>query len=208
VFLKAKRALVAEHAQRLAADGLAVGTAGNLSVSTGEMVAITPSAVTYEELTDELVCVVGLDGRVYAGAKPSTELPLHLALYRERGEGAIVHTHSPNATALGLIAHELPAVHYLVADLGGPVRVAPYAPPASEQLAHEVHNAIAGRNAVLMRNHGAITVGETLETAYDRALLLEWLCGVYLRARTLGEPALLHEDELGRLAAHVARYRA
>jgi L-fuculose-phosphate aldolase len=207
MFLRSKRELVARYARRLAADGLAVGTAGNLSISTGEVVAITPSAIPYDEVTEDLVCVVGTDGRVLAGAKPSTELPLHLAIYRERGVGAIVHTHSRDATALGLIARDLPPVHYLVADLGGPVRVAAYSPPASDHLAQDVVYALEARNAVLMRNHGALAVGDTLEVAYDRALLLEWLCGVYLRVRMLGEPALLGEDELGRLAELVARYR-
>jgi L-fuculose-phosphate aldolase len=199
------REQVAAYARRLAADGLVVGTAGNLSARADEGIAITPSAVPYGELTADLVALVALDGTLLEG-DPSRELPLHLAVYSETDAEAVVHTHSPWATALACVADELPAVHYLVADLGGPVRVAPYATPGSDELADALLAALAGRSAALLASHGAVTVGETLALAYARAVLLEWLCALYARARSLGEPRLIVADELERLADLVRTY--
>jgi L-fuculose-phosphate aldolase len=194
------RELVVRYARRLVPDGLAVGTAGNLSARAGaDVVAITPSALEYDTLTPDLVSLVRVDGTVVEG-EPSTELPMHLAAYEEAGTAAVVHTHSAFATALGTVAEELPAIHYLVADLGGPVPVVPYATPGSAELAQLVASALAGRSAVLLRNHGALTVGDSLPHAYARALLLEWLAALYYRARALGDPALLEQRELDRLA--------
>ena len=201
----AGREAVAAYARRLVADGLVVGTAGNLSVRLEDRVAITPSAVSYEELTSELVASVALDGTTLEG-DPSRELPLHLAVYRETDADAVVHTHSPWATALACTADELPAVHYLVAELGGPVRVAPYATPGSEELGRALLPALAGRSAALLASHGAVTIGATLEQAYKRALLLEWLCALYARARSLGEPRLIAAAEVDRLADLVKTY--
>jgi L-fuculose-phosphate aldolase len=198
---------VVSYARRLARDGLVVGTAGNLSVRSGDTIAITPSAVSYDALTAERVALVTLDGGGVEG-DPSRELPLHLTLYRETEAGAVVHTHSPWATALACTRDELPPVHYLLAELGGPVRVAPYATPGSEELAQALLEALAGRSAALLASHGAVTIGETLAQAYSRAVLLEWLCALYSRARSLGEPRLLAADELDRLADLVKTYGA
>jgi L-fuculose-phosphate aldolase len=199
------REAVAAYARRLVGDGLVVGTAGNLSVRLDDRVAITPSAVPYEELTPDRVALVALDGTALEG-DPSRELPLHLAVYRETDADAVVHTHSPWATALACTAHELPAVHYLVAELGGPVRVAPYATPGSEELGQALLPALTERSAALLASHGGVTVGATLEQAYARALLLEWLCALYARARSLGEPRLIAAAEVDRLADLVKTY--
>lgn len=208
MLLARERELVSRYARRLAADGLAVGTAGNLSVRAGDLVAVTPSALDYDELEPALVPVVDLDGaRADGELPPSTEIPLHLALYHA-GAGAVVHTHSPAATALGTVTDELPAIHYLVADLGGPVRVTPYRQPATPELAEEAARAVEGRTAVLLGNHGAITLGDTLEKAYARAQLLEWLADVYLRARGLGEPRVLSDDDLAAMGRALERYGA
>lgn len=196
---------LAKYARRLAADGLVVGTAGNLSTRVEEGIAITPSAVPYDELRPELVALVALDGTPLEG-DPSRELPLHLAVYRETDADAVVHTHSPWATVLACAGNELPAVHYLVAELGGPVRVAPYATPGSEDLAEALLEALAGRSAALLASHGAVTVGNSLAQACARAVLLEWLCALYARARALGEPRLIAADELDRLADLVRTY--
>ena len=199
------REQIAEYGRRLAADGLVVGTSGNLSARVGGEIAITPSAVPYDELTPELVALVAVDGARVEG-DPSRELPLHLAVYRATDAGAVVHTHSPWATALGCVTDELPAAHYLIAELGGPVRVAPYATPGSDELAETLLDALAGRSAALLAAHGAVAVGATLAKAYARAVLLEWLCALYARARVLGEPRLIDDGELDRLADLVRTY--
>jgi L-fuculose-phosphate aldolase len=196
---------VANHARRLIEAGLVVGTTGNLSVRDGNRIAITPTAVPYEELAPEQVALVALDGTAISG-RPSRELPLHLAVYRELEEDAVVHTHSPWATALACAADELPAVHYLAAELGGSVRVAPYATPGSAELAEGVLSALNGRSAALLASHGAVTVGKTLEQAFARTVLLEWLCALYARASSLGEPRFISSDELERLRDLVQSY--
>lgn len=207
MLLERERELVVRHAQRLGPDALAVGTAGNVSARAGDLVAITPSAVPYDELHPGLVCVVGLDGgAVEAPAPPSTELPMHVAAYRATGAGAVVHTHSPYATALSTVVEELPAIHYLVATLGGPVRVAPYEDPGSDALAGALTAALDGRTAAILGNHGVVTVGEDVARAYGRARTLEWLCALYWRASALGSPRVLTPEELGRAAALMARY--
>jgi L-fuculose-phosphate aldolase len=201
MLLEHERRLVVEHAQRLRPDGLAVLTAGNVSVRRGDVVAITPTGLDYDLLRPELVCVVALDGAVVESERaPSSETPLHLAAYRDRSVGAVVHSHPPYATALATLVDEVPPVHYLFADLGGPVRVAPYATFGTGELAESVTRALVGRNAALLANHGTVTVGDTLERAYGRSVLLEWLCAVYYRARLLGEPRALDPAEIDRVA--------
>lgn len=207
MLLRSEREELVAFARRLESDGLAIGTSGNLSVRAGEHVAITPSAVDYGVLTPEAICVVTLDGApVEAEAKPSTELPMHLAVYRHRDEAAVVHTHPPFATALSTVLEELPPVHYLIAMLGGRVRVAPYVTPGSQQLADVVVSALEDRSGVLLQNHGALTIGASLAQAYSRARTLEWLCDVYHRARLVGEPRILTDGELRAFAAELEHY--
>lgn len=201
MLLEAERAEVVRFARRLRPDGLVVGTAGNLSRRIGDLVAITPSAVDYDELDADLICVVGLDGGVLEGDRPaSSELPMHRAVYRETDAAAIVHTHAPYATTLATVVDELPAIHYTIAELGGPVPVAPYATFGTPELAGVVAEALDGRYAVLLGGHGTLTVGDTLAQAYGRSILLEWLSALYYRAMLLGEPRLLAPDEVERVA--------
>lgn len=206
--LEQARTAIADGGRRLLADGLVVGTAGNLSVRVGERIAISPSGVDYDAVTPDDVAVVTLDGVHEAGRPPSTELPLHLATYRRPDVAAIVHTHSAKATALGLVADVLPAVHYLVVDLGGPVPVLPFALPGSEELATAIAGALAdpGRTALLLRNHGTVTVGDTLARAHARAVTLEWLAGLWHDASLHGDPAVVTDAELAAVAEHLTGY--
>ena len=207
VTLAAEREEVVRHARRLRPDGLVVGTSGNLSARRGELVAITPSGLDYDELTPELVCVVDLAGEVVDGElAPSTELPMHLAAYERTDAGGVVHTHSPYATVIACAEEELPPIHYLLAELGGRVRVAPYATFGTPELARAIGGALAGRCAALLANHGTLTVGDTLARAYARSVTLEWLSALYVRARGMGEPSLLDDAEIERVAERMAGY--
>jgi L-fuculose-phosphate aldolase len=194
--------------QELSRAGLTVGTAGNVSVRKGDLVAVTPSGVRYAGLTPELVGVHRLDGTaVEAPLGPTSELPLHLAIYTARPEaGAVVHTHSPAATALSTLVDEVPTVHYYVAMFGGPVLVAPYATYGTQELARNTVYALRDRSACLMGNHGAVTVGPDLATAHDKSMYLEWLCDVYLRASAAGTPRLLPPGEIAAVTAKLAGY--
>jgi L-fuculose-phosphate aldolase len=195
--LDAEREQVAAAARRLAAKGLVLGTSGNLSARAGDLVAVSPTGATLAELEPEQVSVVDLDGRlVHGDLQPTSELGLHLGVYRRFDTGAVVHTHSPVATALSCVLDELPAVHYAMLALGGAVRVAPYATFGTPELAGAVLDALEGKTAALMANHGALVHGADMAAAVELALLLEWACGVYWRASAIGEPRTLGQEDL------------
>jgi ribulose-5-phosphate 4-epimerase/fuculose-1-phosphate aldolase len=279
--LRAGRQQLVLHGIRLLDDGLAIGTAGNLSLRLGDTVLITPSGIAYRDLTPTDICTVTLTnsnpattsptaatatsptavttspaavttsptavttsptavtsptatGDPTATADPTTtaspavtasptatggnldadtrsnassELPLHLAVYRATDAAAIVHTHSPEVVALSAVRDDLPAIHYAISGLGGPVRVAGYERFGSDNLAAAAVAALAGRQAVILRNHGAVTYGTSLAQAYDRALTLEWLARVYRMACSLGEPSILSAAELEEVATEMRRRR-
>ena len=209
MLLQAERALIVHHSRLLRPDGLVVGTAGNISIRNGDLVAITPTSVDYDALDPSLVCVVGLDGEIVeAEREPSSELPMHLAVYHATGAAAIVHTHAPYATTLATVVDELPAIHYMIAELGGPVRVAPYATFGTDELAGSAMDALRGRNAVILGSHGTLTFGDSLQQAYWRSVLLEWLATLYYRARLLGEPRLIPTEEIERVAERLRAMQA
>jgi L-fuculose-phosphate aldolase len=188
---------VAHACRRLAAEGLVIGTAGNVSARAGENeVAVSPTGAVLGELEPEDVTVVDMQGEVVAGdLEPTSELDLHLGVYRRYDAGAVVHTHAPMATALSCVLDELPCVHYQMLLLGGAVPVAPYATFGTPELANSVLDALEGRNAALMANHGAITHAGDVHAAVELSLLLEWACTVYWRAAAIGSPRTLDEDQ-------------
>jgi L-fuculose-phosphate aldolase len=208
MLLPAAREAIVTTCQELSRAGLVVGTAGNVSVRSADLVAVSPSGLPYAELTPELVGVHRLDGTaVEAALAPTSELPLHLAIYADRPEvGAIVHTHSPAATALSTLVDEIPSVHYYVAMFGGPVAVAPYATYGTDELARNVVDALRGRTGCLMGNHGAVTVGADLASAHDKSVYLEWLSDVSLRASSAGVPRLLPAAEIDAVGVKMAGY--
>ena len=210
--LQAARAQLVSYSARLLDDGLAVGSAGNMSVRIGDRVAITPSGISYTEMRPDDICLVGMDGaELQSSETPSSETPMHLAIYAaakaKAGVGAVVHTHSPEVIALSAGRDELPAIHYAITGLGGPVRVAPYVRFGSAGLAASAVTALDGRSAVILRNHGAVCHGRDLAQAYDRALLLEWLARTYRLALSYGEPAILSAAELDEVTAESRRRR-
>ncbi|MGW2490782.1 class II aldolase/adducin family protein [Streptomyces sp. NPDC001606] len=200
---------VVATARRTVADGLVVGTSGNVSARVGDLVLVTPSGVPYDRLTPDDITGVDLTGRQVLGTLvPTSELPMHLAVYRATDARAIVHTHAVHATAVSTLVGELPPIHYMTAALGGPVRVAPYAAYGSEELAGHVLRALAGRSGCLLRNHGTLTYGADLDQAYDRTAQLEWMCRVWLTASSVPglTPALLTEAQLGEAASRLKGY--
>jgi L-fuculose-phosphate aldolase len=194
--LEREREQVAAVGRRLGEERLVLAGAGNVSVRAGEQIAISAAKASLASLEPAEVVVVGLDGELLEGGRPaSSELGLHLGVYRRFGAGGVVHNHSPAATALSCVLDEIPMVHYQMLLLGGPVRVAPYATFGSSKLAEVTVEALEGRTAALMANHGAIVHGSDLEVAFERARLLEWLCELYLRAREAGTPRVLSEEQ-------------
>lgn len=207
MLVEKERAEVIEYCLKMARDDLTVGTSGNISVRVGDLVVITPSGVDYEALTPEMIVVTDLTGTVVDGSTtPSSELAMHLLVYARTDATAVIHTHPVYSTVVGTLAPETPTIHYMLALHGGAVRVAPYAPYGTTELAENVAEAMAGRSAVLMQNHGAICYGSSLHSAYSRALYLEWVCKVWVLAKGIGDPHLLTSDELAVVAAKLGSY--
>ncbi|GAA3503550.1 class II aldolase/adducin family protein [Streptomyces prasinosporus] len=198
-----------ETARRTVSDGLVVGTSGNVSVRVGETVLVTPSGVPYDRLTPDDATGVDLAGRQVLGSLvPTSELPVHLAVYRTTGARAVVHTHAVHATAVSTLVDELPLIHYMAAALGGPVRVARYATYGTEELAENMLRALDGRTGCLLRNHGTVTHGATLDQAYDRTAQLEWMCRVWLTASSVPglSPHLLTPEQVAEVGERLRGY--
>jgi len=201
------RAEVVEASRGLARSGLVIGPAGNVSARAGELIAVTPTGTRLSQLTAEQIAVVDLDGTLVEGPlAPTSELPLHLAVYRHFGAGAVVHTHPPMATAVACVVDELPCIHYTQLALGGSVRVAPYVTYGTDELAASVVAGLEDRTATLLASHGAVTYGVDLRAAVDATELLEWACGVYVHACACGTPRVLGELECLAVAESFATY--
>jgi L-fuculose-phosphate aldolase len=158
------------------------------------------------EMTVEDVSVIALDGSTIEGSEPTSEVALHLGVYARYGAGAVVHTHAPMATALSCVLDELPCVHYGMLALGGSVRVAPYATFGTDELAASVLDALDGRSAAMMANHGTVTLGADVAGAVAATELLEWASTVYFNAAQIGTPRVLGEaDQAAVIEAVVQR---
>jgi L-fuculose-phosphate aldolase len=203
------RAALVRYGQKMVADRLVVGSAGNISVRLGDRIVMTPTGINYDQVTAESVNVLDLDGTILAGTgNRSSEWPMHRKIYDLTPASAVVHTHSVFSVAVGTVCDEIPAVHYSVLRLGGPtVRVAPYTTFGSDGLAANVGAALEDRFAALLQNHGMIAYGSSLEEAYERAQLVEWLAEVYWRARLAGTPRILSGAELDGVREQARRHR-
>ncbi|MBF6207357.1 class II aldolase/adducin family protein [Streptomyces gardneri] len=191
------RAAVAEISRQLAARDLVLGTAGNVSTRVGDLVAVTATGVSLADTTTDHVTVVDLDGHHHAGhLRPTSELEIHLGVYRSSQTHAVVHTHSPAVVSLSLITTELPVIHYQQLLLGGPLPVVPFTTFGTEELASKTLAALRDRTAAILAHHGSVAVGNSLDTAFDNAVLLEWLCRVYLDAAAVAPPASLTDAQI------------
>lgn len=172
---------VVTAAQNMARDGLSSGSFGNVSAvdRAHDLLAITPSGVLYDSMQPEDICLLHLDGSAVAGVqnryKPSSELPLHCAVYAQRLDcNAIVHTHAAYCTAYASSGQALGAV---ISELGMITRdvvpLVPYCAPGSTALAAQTAEALADANGCLLANHGAVTTADTMERAYLLAQILE-----------------------------------
>jgi L-fuculose-phosphate aldolase len=180
--------------------GLVAATWGNISIRLpkNQGVIITPSGMDYYNINPEDLVVLDLQGKVLEGErKPSSEKLLHLTIYRHRPDvQAVVHTHSPYATAYAVVRKPIPAlVEDLVQIVGGDVDVALYASPGTQELADHAVNALAGKMGVLLANHGVIGVGRDITEALRVCQLIEKTAQIGIMAKMLGEPVFLSDDE-------------
>jgi L-fuculose-phosphate aldolase len=194
----ARRAVVGT-ARAMSSSGLSPGRSGNVSCRWKEGMLITPTGLAYDAIKPRDIVFVAGDGATPGKQKkPSSEWRFHLAAYRARPDvNAVVHTHSLHATVLAAAGRAIPAFHYMVAVAGGAdIPLLPYATFGTEELARQVADGLAARNACLMANHGAIAVGASLETALELAQEVEVLAEQYYKVLTLGGPSLLSDAEM------------
>lgn len=192
---------VAELGKKMLTSGLVAGTWGNISAIVREagVVVITPSGMDYTYLKPSDMVVLDLSGRIIDGnRRPSSEAPLHLAIYRAREDVAgVVHTHSEVASAFAVVRQPIqPVVEDAAMLVGGPVEVAQYALPGTEELAHNVVAALGQRFAVLMANHGLVGVGRSVDEAFMVCQVVEKCARIYAWSKTIGQPVVIPEQDV------------
>lgn len=207
--LKLRQKLIRTY-KKLISMGLNRGTSGNCSVrcDPSTQFLITPSGVPLEKMTSATIVQMDLDGSVHSNGKPSSEWRFHCDILKQRSDvQAIVHTHSVAATALACMRQEIPAFHYMVALAGGDsIRCAPYALFGSQALSDGALDALEGRKACLMANHGVIALGGDLHEAVQVAQEVENLAEQYIKACSIGEPHLLSKAEMGEVLEKFKNY--
>ncbi|PSR33938.1 MAG: hypothetical protein C7B46_07410 [Sulfobacillus benefaciens] len=200
-----------EISRRFAADNISPGTSGNISVRDpqGRTFWITPSGMDFSQLMEtDLVEIDVASGNIISGDRiPSSEVPLHVLTYQRRPDvQGIVHTHSLFATMFSTLNRPIKAVHYQLARVGDEVPLADYATYGTQELADRATNALGLGNAVLLKNHGLLAVGESLGDAYRNALDVEWVAHLYFLGLQIGEPDVLTHEELERIRAQFKDY--
>jgi L-fuculose-phosphate aldolase len=206
--LSHRRTLV-EAANEVKSSGLSPGTSGNLSIRVPGGFLITPSGVPFEKLSPADAVLLSPIGEVAGDRKrPSTEWPLHAAIYADRPEAeAVVHLHSPHATAVACLRTDIPAFHYMVAVAGGDsIRCARYETFGTEELALAALEALEDRRACLLANHGQVAIGESLTEAVRLARELEDLSLTWSVALEAGDPVILTKDEIERVTGKLSGY--
>ncbi|GGB41504.1 fuculose phosphate aldolase [Roseibium aquae] len=202
------RRAVIDTARALQKLGLTKGTSGNVSGRTADGFLITPSGTPYDQLTEDKIVAMDLHGRYQGDLLPSSEWRMHLDLYLGKPEaGAIVHCHSPRATALSCLRRPIPAFHYMVAMAGGDrIACADYATFGTKALSAAMMTALADRSACLLANHGQIACGPDLSKALALAEGVEDLANQYLSALSVGEPVLLDAAEMAEILRKFKNY--
>lgn len=201
-----------EAMRQLDAWGMNRGSTGNLSLRWGDGgddgMLITPSGIAPVDLGPQDLVWLGQAGRLRGDWRPSSEWPLHQAIYRTRPDlHAVLHAHAVHATTLACMRRPLPAFHYMVAVAGGDdVPLVPYHLFGTDALAEAVALALTDRNACILANHGLVVAGATLEQALKTLQEIESLCEIYLKALAVGEPVLLSADQMAEVRQRFKTY--
>ena len=210
MILEKEREQVIEYSLKLLSEGLTNGTAGNVSIFNREegLVAISPTGVNYSELTPEMISVVDLNGKLIEGLKPSSELEMHMILYRNREDvNAVIHTHPVYTTVLACLRQDLPAIDYMIAVTGATkVRCAEYASYGTKELAENAYKAMGSSLAVILANHGLTTAGKDIANAFNITVQVEYISNLYIKARNIGEPIILPDKEMNSMLERFKTY--
>jgi len=210
-----ERKKIIEISQKLLSAGLIHDGQGNISMFDRKsgLVAITPSAIPYEDRVVENICVIDLDGNIIEGDwKPTSETPLHLIYYKKRSDiNAVIHTHAPKATVFGVIGNEpMPMIlNEAAMCIGGAVPIAPYGRPGTDELAELTCEVVGDGFAAIMAHHGLITVGPTIDLAYMATTAVESTADTIIMARSLGkDPINLPDNEVKTLRKMLLGYKS
>ena len=196
---------VCKTAKWMFSSGLTQETFGNVSCRyDSKKVAITPSAIQYPKLTPSDIASIKLSGEIIeSNHKVSTETPIHLEVYRQREDAeAILHTHSPFATVFACLGESIKPYHNTLAHAGGEIFPSQYANNGTEELAQSAVNALEGRRACLLRNHGVLAIGDSLQDARYVASIVEFCAKIQYFATSIGNPDIVPETDLSKLSDH------
>ena len=200
MILKNEREQIVAYGRKMIDDGLVKGTGGNLSIFNRgeELVAISPAGMDYFDINSEDVVIVNLSGEVVdSGNRPSSEIDMHLMLYKKREDiSSVIHTHSICTSSISCLRVGIPPVHYLIGFAGKDVRCAEYATYGTKELAVNACMAMEGRKAALLANHGLVAGADTLKQAFDIAEIVEYCAEIYIKIRSIGDPVLIDEEEM------------
>jgi L-fuculose-phosphate aldolase len=197
-----------ETALQMRNSGLVQGATGNLSVRYQQGMLITPTGIDYSVLLPDDIVQMDFEGHIEGQRKPSSEWRFHAAIYQQRPEAnAILHAHPANCAALACQGLGIPAFHYMVAVAGGKdIRCAKYATFGSQALSDHMLDALAGRKACLMANHGLTCFDSDLLRAFSMAMEIEHLAGVYCRILSMGKAVILDDAEMERVLEKFKTY--
>ena len=210
-----QRNQIIEYSLKLNSTNLSPLRSGNISLRGRENdiegYLITPSGKKYETLKPEDIVFMGLneDEKKDSANKPSSEWRFHRDIYANKKEAhAIVHAHSPHATAVSSHGKPIPPFHYMIALAGGDdIKCAEYATFGTEELSKNVIKALENRSACLMSNHGQVAFGKNLEDAFELAQEIENICHQYIIALKLGEPKILSFEEMKKVLEKAKNYK-
>jgi len=207
------RKQVIKYSIKLNTTNLSPLRSGNISIrsfeNSVEGFLITPSGKKYDTLKEEDIVFVSSDGKHDTNLKPSTEWRFHKDIYLKKPDAkAIVHAHSPHATAVSAHGKDIPAFHYMIALAGGDsIKCAKYATFGTQELSDNIIDALENRKACLMSNHGQVAFGENLESAFELAEELENICHQYINTIKLGDPKILSSSEMDAILEKVKNYK-
>ncbi|WAH38852.1 class II aldolase/adducin family protein [Alicyclobacillus dauci] len=191
------RSELTKYSTKIVEKNLVAGPGGNISFRVNETVLISPSGASLDEITPSDWVAVDLHtGEILSGARPSSEVNLHLEIYRKRLDvNAIIHTHAIHCIAVSSAGRDIPPMFADFVAIVGDVSYLEYILPTTNDLAIAANQALGQRNAIVLRNHGAITVGSTLKEAYSRMEILEDAAEIYHLSLQMGTPRVLTDEE-------------
>lgn len=200
MLLKEERELVVEYGKKLITNGLTKGTGGNISVFNREkqLMAISPSGIEYFKISTEDIVVMNMKGEIYnSDKKPSSEYEMHKIFYEKTKDvNAVVHTHSTYSTILACLNWNIEPVHYLIGFAGLNVRCTKYETFGTRELAESAFQGMKDRNAVLLGNHGLLTAGNDIASAFNTAEEVEFCAEIYYKTKCAGNPVILSSEDM------------